>query len=352
MCDELSIRCRHCIGCCEAGQCSASKRWWGKLCSCLLYFQLVGSGVCLDAIFSELVVIGETTLLPTVRSPSCTCNTSLYLMCQQELQQKWCGLYLSCSRVLLVCNNHQTSAYTITCCAVLVHILDMRGSNNFITKMMRWVLLLFASIWLHCQAIEEPKAWFPLQFSGNLEITSHLIAEDSEYPPRTRRMTIFYDYINKRARADIEAGYEAAKFYIRRYDTKQEYMVRLPPIDDCKRSYLGESMPFPEIPSTTVYVNQVTLDGIVCEYFLFTEYDIRVHIYLSLDGAPVKLVQERLDDSTQLSVPLLTYDFTEVSLEEPDSSWFDLPAGYDHAACARHIGGWPYLHVFHYFVRF
>ncbi len=48
------------------------------------------------------------------------------------------------------------------------------------------------------------KPIFPLQFSESLEILSHLI----EYPPRSRQCTIYYDYINKKARADIQVGYE------------------------------------------------------------------------------------------------------------------------------------------------
>ena len=80
---------------------------------------------------------------------------------------------------------------------------------------------------------------FPLQISADVDITAHLIAEASDYPPRNRKMKIYYDYVNKIARADIEEGYEASKSYIRRYDRKQEYMIRYPPIDDCKRSYLG-----------------------------------------------------------------------------------------------------------------
>jgi hypothetical protein len=196
-----------------------------------------------------------------------------------------------------------------------------------------------------------PEATFPLQFSGNLEITSHLIEEASSYPPRTRRMTIYYDYINKKARAEIEAGYEAAKYYIRRYDQENEYMVRLPPIDDCKRSFLGETMPFPDL-SDAVFVKEVVLDDIPCNYFLHVEYDVRVHIYMALDdGAPVKLIQENvMADGT--SIPLLTYDYTDVMVGQPEEEWFELSEPYEHATCKRHIGGFPYLHIFHYFVKF
>ena len=117
------------------------------------------------------------------------------------------------------------------------------------------VRILFLSVCLAILGVHSlPSANFPLQLFANIEITAHQIPEDSEFPPRTRRMSIFYDYLSKRARADIEEGYEAAKTFIRRYDLKNEYMVRLPPTDDCKRSYLGEIMPFPEIPPESRYM--------------------------------------------------------------------------------------------------
>lgn len=198
-----------------------------------------------------------------------------------------------------------------------------------------------------------PKLSFPLQFSGNLEIISHLIEEDSDYPPKTRHYSIYYDYENKRARADIEGGYEAAKYYIRRYDQKKEYMVRLPPIDDCKRSYLGETMPYPEFPEDTEYIGEETINDIPSYHFVYQEYDIRVHIYMSIeDNSPVMLFQEQIEDDSQTSIPLLTYQYSDITLGPPDDSWFELESPFDHKSCDRHVGGFPYLHIFHYFVRF
>jgi hypothetical protein len=212
----------------------------------------------------------------------------------------------------------------------------------------------------------SPSLIFPLQFAGTVIITSHLIDESSEYPPRTRQMTIYYDYINKKARADIESGYEAAKVYIRHYHTKNEYMVRLPPINDCKRSYLGEVMPFPDIEDVE-FVDTVDIDGTLCNHFIHEDYDTQVHIYMASDtSAPVRLVQYGTESSTasevdaegeystneNLWIPLLTYDYTDVQLGQPDDSWFTIPDPYDHSQCTRHVGGFPYLHIFHYFVRF
>lgn len=208
----------------------------------------------------------------------------------------------------------------------------------------------------------KPNLVFPLQFSASLTITSHLIEESSEYPPKRRFMTVYYDYINKKARADIEAGYEAAKVYYRRYDQKNEYMVRLQPINDCKRSYLGEVMPFPDIDDVE-YVGVENVEGTDCNHFVHEDYDTQVHMYMAVDsGAPVRLVQVNTDaksadvtndgNSESGGQALLTYDYTDVQLGAPDDSLFELPEAYDHKSCVRHVGGFPYLHIFHYFVRF
>jgi hypothetical protein len=163
-------------------------------------------------------------------------------------------------------------------------------------------------------------------------------------------MKIYYDYIEKRARADIEEGYEAAKTYIRRYDNKNEYMIRLPPISDCSRAYLGEKMPFPDVPSSE-YVGIKTVNGISCDYFVFNEIDSRVHVFINHNtGAPVRLTVASVESGTEND--LLTYDYSNVVIGKPDSNLFELPESYDHSSCTRQVGGFPYLHVFHYFVRF
>jgi hypothetical protein len=203
-----------------------------------------------------------------------------------------------------------------------------------------------------CPAQSEKAPRFPLQFSGNLTITAHQLPPDLEYPPRVRSIFVHYDYENLRARADIAEGYEAAKVYYRRYDLEQEYMVRLPPIDDCKRSFLGELMPFPLFPvGTRLIRSDEVIDGVPCHYFLFEEHDTRVHIYLdAVTGAPVRLLQEATDSG--VSTPMLTYDYSNVVLGAPAEDVFALPASFSHESCGRHVGGFPYLHIFHYFVKF
>lgn len=232
-------------------------------------------------------------------------------------------------------------------------IKDMRNWT-----ILRIITLVLASILIFqlCALGDESPApiiaEFPLQFSANIQITSHLVAPDSDYPPQTRRMTVYYDYIAKKARADIEAGYEAAKIYIRVYGDKAEYMFRLPPISDCKRSYLNEEMPYPDI-SFAVFQKQEEVNSELCNYFLIHEDNVRIHIYISVAlGAPVRLIEEEFENG--VSTPLLTYNFDSVVLRAPPEKWF-LPEEIDRkskSTCDRHVGGFPYLHIFHYYVRF
>lgn len=127
-------------------------------------------------------------------------------------------------------------------------------------------------------------------------------------------------------------------------------MVRPAPINDCKRSYLGEIMPFPDIHGA-VFVGKETINGVACNYFLHEEHDIRVHMYLDASTyAPVRLIQENFDNEE--STPLLTYDYEYVSLGPPDSDLYNILPPYTHETCAKHAGGFPYLHIFHYFVKF
>lgn len=226
------------------------------------------------------------------------------------------------------------------------------SAPNRIFKMLgaRLNVLTLCILILLIKVFSEPVPSFPLQFSATITITAHLIEPENEYPPRSRSMTVYYDYIRKLARVDIEAGYEAAKTYIRRYDSKNEYMVRLDPINDCKRSYLGELMPFPDLPDSK-FIKQEMVNGILCNYFLHEDYDTRIHIYMEVaSGAPYRLVQESVD--VDESVPLLTYDYSNVNLGPPRSSLFELPQPYVHNKCDRHVGGFPYQHIFHHFVRF
>jgi len=91
----------------------------------------------------------------------------------------------------------------------------LHGARTNFTRLC-FVFIVIATLLLAClcataTSSESIAAAFPLQMSAEITITAHLIEESSQYPPRVRKLAVYYDYINKRARADIEQGLEAAK---------------------------------------------------------------------------------------------------------------------------------------------
>ncbi|OQR88438.1 hypothetical protein THRCLA_10329, partial [Thraustotheca clavata] len=181
----------------------------------------------------------------------------------------------------------------------------------------------------------------------------HLLDADVEYPPRLRRMKIRYDYDKKVARADILAGFDKGKTYIRRYDTKKEYMVKYGEYKTCERAYLGEEMPFPELPNDLKYKGTLTIRGIQCNVWVSDDAasNIRINVYeRPSDLVPVRLTRESLIDGEW--TPLISYDFTHIKVQPQEASVYTIPGGYTHKTCTRNVFGFPYIHVFDYYMRF
>ena len=193
---------------------------------------------------------------------------------------------------------------------------------------------------------------FPLQFVTRVKTTAHLIDESLEYPPRYGEKLVFYDYINKRAKAAILSGLDAGKNYTRRIDLQQEYRVRGPPHATCDRSYASdEKMPKPDIPIKGQRLPDTSLDGHIVEQWIVQESPETRSIVSFLNGNPRRLRNEWINDDGQTYYPLMTYDFLNFQNIAPDEAAFHLD-GWQHHNCSRWIGGWPSLHLFHWFFRF
>jgi len=63
-----------------------------------------------------------------------------------------------------------------------------------------------------------PPPPLPLQFSADLEIVSHLIDRNQDYPPWKTKMIISYDHVQGWARVEVKEGRNEGKLFIRRYD--------------------------------------------------------------------------------------------------------------------------------------
>ena len=108
-------------------------------------------------------------------------------------------------------------------------------------------------------------------------------------------------------------------------------------------------MPFPDIHGE--YKGKVMINGVECYQFVHIDFDTKVDIYLSAkNNAPVRLTQESIENG--ITVPLLTYDYSNVVMGPLSDHIFEIPKPFIHDTCGWHVGGFPYLHIFHYFVRF
>lgn len=199
-------------------------------------------------------------------------------------------------------------------------------------------------------ALEPPT--FPQQFTVTVEITAHLVDRTKEYPPWLKVIDVQYDYLNKRAYAAVLQGYDEGKVFIRRYDNKTEFMIRSGPYPECQRAYLGEVMPLPTLPSSITFQGLEILEGESCEHWMEDLGSNRHHFYFSAKTRlPLRVTDEQVFDGE--SVPLMTYEFKALKVGPlRDSRAFDLPEPYHFRACQRNIGGFPYLHIFHHYLRF
>lgn len=108
--------------------------------------------------------------------------------------------------------------------------------------LVRALVLTMALTWLAAGSSAETRRvppTLPTQFSADVAVVSHLTDPRQSYPPSARHMRIQYDFAQRVAKAEMLRGYEANKTYVRRYDTKREYMVKHGQYKKCERAYLG-----------------------------------------------------------------------------------------------------------------
>ena len=234
--------------------------------------------------------------------------------------------------------------------------------------------------------------FFPLDFRADITITSNLLPHDLPYPPRLKKLSILYSYSLRSATVTIHQGYEAGTTYVRLYDdehkTEYQYVQGggsssggggvLPA--SCRRSYLGTRMPLPTIPKA-VHVGTETLasvgggggtTSVTANHFVRDEGHSRVHMYFDVaSGLPLRLLHEDVEEGSGVATATMTYDFADVQLlsdeqlsamtlpqkqqqqqqQQDGKNPWQLPGGFTHETCERHVGGFPYLHLFHYYLR-
>ena len=219
---------------------------------------------------------------------------------------------------------------------------------------------------------------FPAQFSATVVTIAHMVNSSNAYPPSLRKIRVHYDSVKGRAKAEILEGYDVGKTFIRRYDLKKEYMVQKGKHKRCHRGYLGEAFPeavFPDnaqlqdqiikierYTEVNLHVKRKKNRGILCQHWIKDEDApggiARIHIYTSREtGFPVKLVEEfipdirKTQDKKEIVEPVMSYFFENFSTGEQDTSVFSLPKPYSDRKCERNIQGFPYFHIFSWYIR-
>ncbi|CAM9559731.1 unnamed protein product [Scytosiphon promiscuus] len=221
---------------------------------------------------------------------------------------------------------------------------------------MRWLLALGCIGGAASRAAEAAgerlAAEIPRQFSAHVRITSHMVDQDKEYPPWIRELEIAYDNVAERAKIVVTKGLGAGKTFLRLYTLNMEYMIREGQYPACRRSYLGEIMPLPELPSTASFQGMQMVDGVLCEHWFQNDGVSRVHIYIDMAARVPRRLTEETMRKDAAAVPVVTYDFSGLSLGPQAPELFDLPEPYlPREACDLHVGGFPYLHLFHHYLR-
>jgi len=202
------------------------------------------------------------------------------------------------------------------------------------------LLLLFS-----CTASSPPTPpTFPTSFTATVTITSNLLPLDTTYPPRTKTIHLAYSLPLATVKVTTQG-----RTYVRSYQTSTEYLLKTAPHPSCHRSHLPTTIPAPILPHL-VYVNDELVNGVIAEHYVHETTLSRVHMYFRR-GLPVSLVHEEFHGDKL--VRIMTYDYSDVKTVK-DGEWEEEQFGidgYDHDECELDVGGYPYVHLFHHYLR-
>ena len=105
----------------------------------------------------------------------------------------------------------------------------------------------------------------------------------------------------------------------------------------CYVSELKVKMPLPEKPKWPRYQGTKEIKGIQCHHWVDGKGDSKVDYF--------ETVAERRP--LQLLTPAMSYNFLEYTAGAPDQAHFEI----DSRKCEEQVGGFPYVHIWHYFIR-
>jgi len=157
---------------------------------------------------------------------------------------------------------------------------------------------------------------------------------------------LVYDFPGKRVVARSVEGFDAGSTFVRHFDTKWEYEVTSGEFATCRRAYITEDLPEPELPATLRMVDGASVwAGRPAKLWQTGDDTSRVSVWQDAQtGLPVAVMDEGHDGSSL--VPLMTHRLDNVVLGAPAAASLALPPPYAHAECEKYPGGWPWIHFF------
>lgn len=190
------------------------------------------------------------------------------------------------------------------------------------------------------------------RFRATVRVIAEQADRSKDYPPWLREIEVLYDADSGRAQANVLQGYDKGKTFLRRYDEKREYMYKGGNYPACERASLREPMPVPALPETAILQGDEMVGDRLCHHWVNEQFNEVVHIYVDqATRLPVKLEVLWAEADNQL-VKMMTYEFLNATTDPIPESEFTLPEPWAHDKCTRNQAGFPYLHLFHHYLRF
>lgn len=193
---------------------------------------------------------------------------------------------------------------------------------------------------------------FPHSFSATVHITSNLLPDGIEYPPKLRSYRIHYSVPLQKAKIEVLEGTDKGTTYLRSYADKTEYEVRTGDYPSCSRSHLPTDMPAPLLPAL-IHIGGSVISSADTNHFVHATSLERTHMYFAGD-VPVRLLHEDVSQGGDVATALMTYDYEDVALVGEggfEEGVWELGGDWTREKCELHVGGFPYVHLWHWYLR-
>jgi len=210
--------------------------------------------------------------------------------------------------------------------------------------------LLFLGLLILTRSVNGQPQW-PSSFSATITTTAHMVPEDISYPPREKVVKLMCDRGKGKALFVVEKGLDEGKTFYRDFGGENEYLVKGGEGGTCKRSWLGGGMPEVVLPKM-IEIGEEVVGGRDCVHWVRDEGVERVHMWWDKDrgGGPVRLTHEHVGEDG-VSEATMSYDVSAWTEGVGDFGLEGVEGGWTHEKCERFVGGFPYVHLWHSYLR-